>query len=284
MIRCFPSNSSITIKYLNFLFCFFKLSKQQRTHGKISFADLAKQIGAAWNNLSTTEKKKFSDSAAKEKLRYQEELRIWRLKKKKVNQDEGSEEQSQNEELEDNSTDNIRSRVGKRFQERYQSHAHKIHDSPRGLTINIVSKKPSPRLSLRSRRYRPMHKLPTVKAREYDAICPLPLHFDPSHCLPSEIVNEHDMMKAVSPFLNQRPGEETYCDEHHEIEKLPHFEEKVSIPSIESTSSNVSSDSGNEMADILTFFLKDGDVDKNKTSSTTTFNNTKLGPCAPYAI
>lgn len=248
---------------------------------------MAKQIGAAWNNLSTAEKKKYSDGAAKEKARYQEELIIYRLKKKKENQDEGSEDESQNEELEDNSTDNIhsRNRVRKRLQERYQSHAHKIQNSPSGLTIKIESKKPSSILSLRSRRYRPMHKLPTVmKAREYDAICPLPLYFDPSHCLPSEIVNEHDMMKAVSPFLNQRPGEETSCDEHHEMEKLPLFEEKVSNPSIQSTSSDISSDSVNEMADILTFFLKDGDVDKKKTRIATTFNNTKLEPCEPYAI
>lgn len=55
-------------------------AKQRRDriiHGKISFEDLAKEIGAKWKNLDATTRKGFECLAAVEKKRYEEALRAW---------------------------------------------------------------------------------------------------------------------------------------------------------------------------------------------------------------
>lgn len=262
-----------------------------RTHGKISFANLAKQIGGAWNSLSPPQKKKYADGAAKEKARYQEELRIYKMKKRKEMEDKDGDEESlendsQLDEFDEDSKDRYpsRKRRKKYQQNRLQKQSSitqtpRIQDTPSGLTIEIAKPRQT---RLRSRRYRPMYTLPTAKTN-YDSLYPLPLNFDASRCHPSEIVDDKFMMEAVSPLLNNphprpfnqqdashHPNQETSRDNFNFQNELD-FEAKVSIPSIQSTTSNVSSASGNnsnatgpdnEMADILTYFLKDGDFDK----------------------
>lgn len=196
------------------------------------------------------------------------------MKKKKEKDEDDSVDVS--EDLDNDSTNyhnkgKRRKQYQRYQQECFQSHTNKsqaveIDDSPSGLTIEIMRPK-KPSSNLRSKRYRPMHILPTKRAREYDTMYPLPLNFDPSRCHPSEIVNEEEMMKVVSPFLNQPVSN----DRHTCHESIPHTEEKVSMLSIQTSSSNVSSYSGNastgtrevdnEMAEFINFFLKDSDRD-----------------------
>lgn len=59
-----------------------KKRAHRKTHGKISFSNLAKEIGRSWNELPHDQRTRFVAGAAKEKERYQEELRVYRLRKK----------------------------------------------------------------------------------------------------------------------------------------------------------------------------------------------------------
>jgi hypothetical protein len=53
-----------------------------KTHGKIGFADMARNIGARWKALDPALKKRFVDQAQKEKERYAAELATWKTKQK----------------------------------------------------------------------------------------------------------------------------------------------------------------------------------------------------------
>lgn len=55
-----------------------------KTHGKISFAVMARTIGAKWKALGSGEKKSFEDRARKEKARYLIELASWKETQKNV--------------------------------------------------------------------------------------------------------------------------------------------------------------------------------------------------------
>ncbi len=273
---------------------------QHRTHGKISFANLAKQIGAAWNSLSTQEKKKYNDGAAKEKARYQEELRIYKLKKKKEGEEQvlGNKISTRIREGKEVTTTDYQARSGKR-RKKYRTPSDQdkdcssgkrdyVRDTPAGLTIEYDARKPPSRL--RGRRYCPMYLGHTIKTEEVDSIYPLPLTFDASRCHPSEIVNDQEMMQVMSPLLNHPPPKQQIFrqasrDYYYPYEPHPSIkceENSSSIPCIQTTLSNISACSGkscsitnknssvgpdNEMADILTFFLKDGDVEKDNSSS-----------------
>ena len=59
-----------------------------KTHGKIGFAEMAKNIGNKWKNLDPTLKKVYEDQARKEKDRYAMELEAWKAAQK--NKSKGS--------------------------------------------------------------------------------------------------------------------------------------------------------------------------------------------------
>jgi HMG (high mobility group) box len=66
--------------------------KDRISHGKIAFADLARQIGQKWKQLSSDNKTIFEDRAKIEKARYENEVNQWSLAKKigKLQQDNPS--------------------------------------------------------------------------------------------------------------------------------------------------------------------------------------------------
>ncbi len=215
--------------------------------------------------MTPEEKKKYNDGAAKEKARYQHELEIYKLKKGKEVEDNSKKRDT----LEGNHT-KLRSserRSSPRKKLKYDDDSslsqYSSLPSPTGLTIAYIKKKKKPSPSkLRGRRYKPMNL--AEHCMNSQGLDPLPLTFDASRCHPSEIVNEREMMQAVSPLLKSSA---VFRGTSHQNEEP---EDRASIPSIQTTTSNISACSINsngtgndtEMADILTFFLKDGDVDK----------------------
>jgi len=60
-----------------------------KTHGKISFAVMARTIGAKWKSLGSNEKKVFEDKAREEKARYLAELAQWKESQKNGTNDAG---------------------------------------------------------------------------------------------------------------------------------------------------------------------------------------------------
>lgn len=52
--------------------------KLRRSHGKIGFADLARNIAAKWKTINDEERKQFSDKAAVDKDRYIREMNEWK--------------------------------------------------------------------------------------------------------------------------------------------------------------------------------------------------------------
>jgi HMG (high mobility group) box len=58
--------------------------KDRKTHGKIAFADLARQIGAKWKKLNESSKAIFTERANHEKIRYRNDITHWNLKKNNV--------------------------------------------------------------------------------------------------------------------------------------------------------------------------------------------------------
>lgn len=52
--------------------------KPRRSHGKIGFADLARNIASKWKSLSDGERKPFDDKAAADKDRYIQEMNEWK--------------------------------------------------------------------------------------------------------------------------------------------------------------------------------------------------------------
>lgn len=55
--------------------------EHRRTHGKISFAELARQIGQKWRSVDDATRKPFVEQARVEKERYQEEVRRYKERK-----------------------------------------------------------------------------------------------------------------------------------------------------------------------------------------------------------
>mmetsp|Transcript_9603 Transcript_9603/g.20659 ORF Transcript_9603/g.20659 Transcript_9603/m.20659 type:complete len:728 (+) Transcript_9603:416-2599(+) len=56
-----------------------KKRPHRRTHGKISFSDLARTIATKWKAMDDTDKAPFATRAAVEKERYQREVKMWKL-------------------------------------------------------------------------------------------------------------------------------------------------------------------------------------------------------------
>lgn len=54
-----------------------KVRRGRKTHGKITFAELGKRIGAKWKNLDATARKGFESLAAVDKQRYKKEIDDW---------------------------------------------------------------------------------------------------------------------------------------------------------------------------------------------------------------
>lgn len=220
--------------------------------------------------MNSDEKKKYQDGAAKEKTRYQEELRIYRINKDK----EKEEKHDEYESLDD--VDRPRSKRSSRISSRKIKSEEderrcrpNTSSTPSGLTIEYVKKKKSHPSRLRGKRYKPVNFAEfSSRSHSLDQICPLPLSFDASRCHPSEIVSEKEMMQAVSPLLKNPPPPPVFRESN---DRCGHqcYEDKSPIPSIQTAASNISACSlnstgtgnDNEMADILTFFLKDGEVD-----------------------
>jgi hypothetical protein len=59
-----------------------KKRRHRKSHGKIGFADLAKTIAEKWKTLDAESRKVFEACAAKEKERYQREIKEWKAYKK----------------------------------------------------------------------------------------------------------------------------------------------------------------------------------------------------------
>lgn len=55
--------------------------KHRRTHGKISFSDLARTIADRWKEMNDTDRVPYSTEAAKDKARYDREMTIFKMKK-----------------------------------------------------------------------------------------------------------------------------------------------------------------------------------------------------------
>jgi hypothetical protein len=51
--------------------------KPRRSHGKIGFADLARSVAEKWKSLDQITKMQFDGKAAKDKERYEQELKVW---------------------------------------------------------------------------------------------------------------------------------------------------------------------------------------------------------------
>ena len=248
---------------------------------------MAKQIGAAWNSLPKEKREKYAKGAAKEKARYQEELRLYKIKKK-----EGEEGDICNGKTSDDNSAIQSTHIDKPAKRKtYRSDRYPklplvrpqtTTYTPSGLTIEFSQQKKQSS-KLRGKRYIPKYT-GTSPQEPHDSIYPLPLNFDPIHCHPSELVNDRDMMKAVSPLLNRNnfSPKQVVCTSHHQNDDKMKFE-KISTPSIQSSPSppspppppshssinshhkaNMNDDMGtdNEMADILSFFLKDGDIER----------------------
>ena len=52
--------------------------KHRKTHGKVGFAQMAKEISTKWKALDKCERKVFEDQASAEKERYVKAMSIWR--------------------------------------------------------------------------------------------------------------------------------------------------------------------------------------------------------------
>lgn len=79
-----PSNLPFTAKDVELISMKHKQKKEKRrhrkTHGKISFADLARSIASQWKELSDDDKVIFEERAEMEKCRYKQELSEWSAK------------------------------------------------------------------------------------------------------------------------------------------------------------------------------------------------------------
>ena len=56
----------------------------RKTHGKIGFADMARNIGQKWKDLPEDERKPFTEQASKEKDRYVRELQAWKAEQELI--------------------------------------------------------------------------------------------------------------------------------------------------------------------------------------------------------
>ena len=191
-----------------------KKRAHRKTHGKISFADLAKQIGRDWNMLDSHGRERFVAAAAKEKDRYKEELRIYKLKKGDTTGNGPRKEIESPTEATSKSKKPTRSSRSKRdccYHESGESQSlvnceleyPQIKDSLTGLTIEY---RHNPRQghthhSLREGNTNAHHS--SVDCFQSDGFHPLP--FDTSFDT-ADLANDRDMVKLVSPLLETRRG------------------------------------------------------------------------------
>lgn len=61
----------------------------RQSHGKIGFASLARNIAAKWKAIYPDTKERFDAEAAKEKERYNKEMKSWRIEQRKILMNDG---------------------------------------------------------------------------------------------------------------------------------------------------------------------------------------------------
>lgn len=174
-----------------------KKRAHRKTHGKISFSNLAKEIGKKWNALPKEGRIKYVAGAAKEKLRYQEELKIYKLKKgqdekatKKKSKVTGTRERARIITGESYGlTSNPKATRRPAIQSEHPTYQHR--DSPYGLEVKIPSSTHT--------KYEDGNDM-------FDDINPLPITYDPRYH-PSEHINNSEMVKLVAPLLRKRNRE-----------------------------------------------------------------------------
>jgi hypothetical protein len=179
-----------------------KKRAHRKTHGKISFSNLAKEIGKNWNALPEEGRTTYVAGAAKEKLRYQEELRIYKLKKGEVKvAKKKSAHMKSASSVQENTLYRDRYGVNQVERPRYMKspdqataclhdeHTYPIKESPYGLEVEFAPR-------------------PTLKQEDgyvefLDDFNPLPITYDP-RCHPAAHINNNDMVKLVAPLLNRK--------------------------------------------------------------------------------
>jgi hypothetical protein len=209
---CLESRPKMTTTSPNFE---RKKRAHRRTHGKISFSDLAKAIGKKWNELSEEGRSKYVESAAKEKARYQEELKIYKRKRE--------ENGIKNEGNRSKRTSSLRQEEqitapSKRFhpEEAYPPPCKRSPDHVLCFRYqNDVSTTREDRfcdveshLIARCETFDvEEHEMRESRDETLDDIQPLPLGYDPS-MHQGEFISAHEMAKLVAPLLK---GNKSNC-------------------------------------------------------------------------
>mmetsp|Transcript_9056 Transcript_9056/g.17077 ORF Transcript_9056/g.17077 Transcript_9056/m.17077 type:complete len:386 (-) Transcript_9056:164-1321(-) len=187
-----------------------KKRAHRRTHGKISFSDLAKAIGKKWNELSEEGRSTYVESAAKEKARYQEELKIYKRKR---------------EETATKHQDNNVKRTSLLYQESQHPASSKIFYHEEAYPPLPCKRSPDHVFYFRSQNdtcstsddrfcdveTQLMAKCETFDVEEHevreprneslDDIQPLPIGYDPSMDQEGEFISTHEMARLVAPLL-----------------------------------------------------------------------------------
>jgi hypothetical protein len=187
-----------------------KKRAHRRTHGKISFSDLAKAIGKKWNELSEDGRSKYVESASKEKARYQEELKVYRSKRQELNNTQNQTNKTKRASSHQSQDTPISTPSSKRYrsQETYhpaykRSPDHVLYfrypneicfrdDRFCDLESNIMSRCGTFDLEENSIR--------ESRDEILDDIQPLPIGYDPS-IHQGEFISNHEMAKLVAPLL-----------------------------------------------------------------------------------
>jgi Chromatin-associated proteins containing the HMG domain len=187
-----------------------KKRAHRRTHGKISFSDLAKAIGKKWNELSEDGRSKYVESAAKEKARYQEELKIYKRKreesevKNQVHRAKRTSLQHQEVQL---------SAPPKRFYSSQETTYPPPSKKSRGhvplfrYQIDVSSSRDDRFCDVESHLIAKCetfdveeHDIRESRDESLDDIQPLPIGYDPSYHQ-DDFISTHEMAKLVAPLL-----------------------------------------------------------------------------------
>lgn len=187
-----------------------KKRAHRRTHGKISFSDLAKAIGKKWNELSKDGRAKYVESAAKEKARYQEELKVYKSKKHEhdvpdhCNDTKKKSLQRHRKQI---------SNAPKRFRpddmyptpcKRSPSHVRcfQYHNETSSLqggrSCDLASN-----LTLRCGTFQEESIMQESRDESLDDIQPLPISYDPN-IHEGEYISNHEMARLVAPLLKSQ--------------------------------------------------------------------------------
>ena len=179
-----------------------KKRAHRKTHGKISFSNLAKEIGKNWNALPEEGRSPFVAGASKEKLRYQEELRVYKLKKedsklaKSPGADRGGNSTNSALKRERNQNDPQPCRNMHNNCDSSPNHqpSYLIKDSPYGIEVQFKQEDPY--------------------EESLEDFNPLPITYDPLYN-PAEHIDNREMVKLVAPLLSSKNKK------HRSLRRLP---------------------------------------------------------------